>query len=464
VEVLRGYLNKLHDYRTGQLRADDRALVQDNFNAWAALNEWRNASPLVGTAAVSSVDFVDGVIPGQGGTGTYLWAFGQGPGAGNRMQTEVGGITSGHYLLGSNAAFSAMFGSWFGDFDGPDNLLRSSIAGPGLGLASVYGLPGTNQPGVDLNFRAMAMGHDLGYAIRETQAAFAGLPNPGYSSGVGVTLNIMGDPTLRLKYVARPSGGSVAANTGGSGVVLSWSASPDAALDGFQGYLLYRRTSGGTLELVDTGGYVTGTSYTYTGGSLAESYLVRAVRLVTTGSGSYYDRSLPVALPAAAFVGRDDTTAGDWRGTYGLDGQLIYQDGDRLPADVTYTPVGTIDQWVWESSTTDPRALRFGATEDPNTPRRAATAFSNTSFEFDLDIGSASSKEISLYFLDDDYRDRSQRIEVLDPGSGAVLSSYDLSDFQGGTYLTWSVSGHVRFRITNLNPDVNAVLSGIFVD
>src|SRR6185312_7449392 len=58
---------------------------------------------------------------------------------------------------------------------------------------------------------------------------------------------------------------------------------------------------------------------------------------------------------------------------------------------------------------------------------------------------------------------RSERVDAVDPASGAVLDSRTVSNFHTGTYLVWDVSGHIDFRFTVLG-GYNAVLSGLFVD
>ena len=72
---------------------------------------------------------------------------------------------------------------------------------------------------------------------------------------------------------------------------------------------------------------------------------------------------------------------------------------------------------------------------------------------------------MALYALDyDGYGGgRSERIDVLDAATGAVLDSRTLSDFQGGTYLSWTVRGNVILRVVNLNPSSNAVVNGLFL-
>ena len=68
---------------------------------------------------------------------------------------------------------------------------------------------------------------------------------------------------------------------------------------------------------------------------------------------------------------------------------------------------------------------------------------------------------VALYFLDWDNAGRSERVDVLDASSNAVLDTRTISAFQGGQYLLWNLAGHVTFQIT-LTGGPNAVLSGLF--
>ena len=67
----------------------------------------------------------------------------------------------------------------------------------------------------------------------------------------------------------------------------------------------------------------------------------------------------------------------------------------------------------------------------------------------------------ALYLLDWDSTTRSERIDIVDAATGAVLNSQTTSSFNGGKYLVWNVSGHVQIQITRLT-GANAVLSGLF--
>ena len=63
--------------------------------------------------------------------------------------------------------------------------------------------------------------------------------------------------------------------------------------------------------------------------------------------------------------------------------------------------------------------------------------------------------------MDWDTTARSERVDVVDPLTGATLDSRTISSFHGGTYLTWLLGGHVQLRFTSLSAS-NAVLSGLF--
>ena len=80
----------------------------------------------------------------------------------------------------------------------------------------------------------------------------------------------------------------------------------------------------------------------------------------------------------------------------------------------------------------------------------------------DTNISDQSSHQVALYFLDWDYLNRVQTIDVLDTNNN-VLNSQKLSNFSAGVYLVWNVTGHVKFRITNGGSNaVNAVVEGLF--
>ena len=104
----------------------------------------------------------------------------------------------------------------------------------------------------------------------------------------GLFMDHFGDPTLHLYMFAPPTNLSVVPSGGNPS--LSWTASTDPAV---LGYHVYRQDSATTPYVRLTSAPVSGTSYvdsTVTGG--AHTYMVRAVKLETTGGGTFYNASL----------------------------------------------------------------------------------------------------------------------------------------------------------------------------
>ncbi|AMV40320.1 S8 family serine peptidase [Planctomyces sp. SH-PL62] len=176
----------------------------------------------------------------------------------------------------------------------------------------------------------------------------------------------------------------------------------------------------------------------------------------TLNVGAAIGPTTPTTLPAAAsFKGTDATTRGTWQGTYGAAGAALAAVGSPTAPGFALKSGQTT---IWNSATTDVRGLqRPGAST-----RIAATWVGSSPIVVDLDL-SAGPRAVSLYFVDWYSNSRSQKVEVLDAVTGAVLDSRSIASFHGGVYLTWNLQGRVSFRVTRLGAD-NAVLSGLFVD
>ena len=178
----------------------------------------------------------------------------------------------------------------------------------------------------------------------------------------------------------------------------------------------------------------------------------------SSGSGSV---SGPASAPGttATFLNTDTTTLGNWKGVYGSDGYNVIGDGVNYPSYASVNATGAI-LYKWTNSTTDARALQKPASAD----RVAATWYIPSSLTVEVNLTDGARHRVAIYLLDwDGYFGRSERIEILDPANGnAVLDSRTVSNFVGGQYLVWNISGRVLIRVTNLNPISNAVLNGIF--
>lgn len=179
-------------------------------------------------------------------------------------------------------------------------------------------------------------------------------------------------------------------------------------------------------------------------------------------SGLFFGGSFHETSVVASFVGTDVLTQGNWSSRYGSNGYDVV--GYDIPGGYMTTP-----SWAtaspsgqgntnWASSTTDVRA----PLKAPNATDRTAAAWSGSTFTITLDLDDGQAHEVSLYMLDWDSQGRSERIDVVDPSNGTVLSSRTMSSFAGGKYLSWTVAGDVEFRVTSL-AGPNAVVSGLFL-
>jgi len=97
----------------------------------------------------------------------------------------------------------------------------------------------------------------------------------------------------------------------------------------------------------------------------------------------------------AAFTGEDTATQGTWRGVYGLDGYAIANDSQSVPSYASFA-VQNQANYTWAGNTSDPRALQSGA----NAGRIAATWFSASTFNFDINLTDGAAHQIAVYALD----------------------------------------------------------------
>src|SRR5262249_3568548 len=138
----------------------------------------------------------------------YLWSYASGAGS----YTGAAGVADvSHFLVyDAKVVFAMLFGSYFGDWDSPNNFLRAPLAVSSYTLTSVW----AGRP--DWYFHHMGLGETIGFSTRLTQNN-TGLYQPNYRT-VGqiiglaydnflnqVHISLMGDPTLREQPIAPPT-------------------------------------------------------------------------------------------------------------------------------------------------------------------------------------------------------------------------------------------------------------------
>lgn len=274
-QLLKNYLDKDHAYRNKLFTAAYRGVIDDNFGYFGAeafaASGYKNIGPLVGPENVKADDYFLSMQDSS-----YLWSYGCGGG----WYQGAGGIGSTADFANSNlkSVFTLLFGSYFGDWDSQDNFLRAPLA-QGTTLTNAW----SGRPHWILHH--MGLGETIGYSTRVTQNN-----NALYFFSYGgrfVHIALMGDPTLRNDIVAPASNLSV--TDIGTYHQLTWSPSPDPVM----GYYVYVRNADGGAYTLLNDSPIQDIAYAYL--CVADTglltYMVRAVRLQQSASGTYFNLS-----------------------------------------------------------------------------------------------------------------------------------------------------------------------------
>ncbi|PYM09786.1 MAG: hypothetical protein DME18_17435 [Verrucomicrobia bacterium] len=157
--------------------------------------------------------------------------------------------------------------------------MRGVLATPTCGLACAW----SGRP--HWFAHPMGLGETIGYTARLTQNNAGLYQNQINSSANYVHVALMGDPTLRLHPVAPPV---TLGGTAGTGIAtLTWTPSSDSV----SGYYVYRATSANGPFTRLTGSLLTAASFVDSSALSGATYMVRAVKLENTPSGTYYNAS-----------------------------------------------------------------------------------------------------------------------------------------------------------------------------
>ncbi len=276
VQLLSRYLEKDHNWRHRLFTVPARGAIENNFGGYSegfAQSGWKNFAPLVGPDSTRYLDW-DGLK-----TQEYLWAYGCGGG----WYQGASGITTTPDLVNDtlHTVFAMTFGSYFGDWDTPDNLLRAVLASPGTVLTNAW----AGRP--NWQFHHMGMGETVGYSALVSQN-ITGTYVPGFGGGM-VHIALMGDPTLRMSIVAPPAG-IVSATSYDSNIAFDFGDSPDTSV---AGYFVYRRFHSDSVWILRTFEPLTVSEYVDSclSAGVPYDYMAKALKLEITPSGSYWNLS-----------------------------------------------------------------------------------------------------------------------------------------------------------------------------
>ncbi|MFT5169239.1 MAG: hypothetical protein ACI8P3_004487 [Saprospiraceae bacterium] len=284
IELTRRYLDKDHGWRSGAIEVERRALVDDNFNvqfAAPAASGWRNFAPMFGAENIDEVDYFSTMQ-----SNSYLWSYGCG--GGSHVSADGIGTSTDFANDSLLTVFTMLFGSQFGDYDNDNNFLKAPLAS-GLTLTNCWV---GNPP---WTFHQMAMGYNIGYCARATQNT-NGLYLPGPQL---VHTSLMGDPTLKMHIVKAPLAFE-AFQVLDSAVSFTYLPSPDPEV---VGYYIYRGTDPeGSFERVSADIIEDPETFTDMPPNDGDFYyMLRAVKLETSGSGTYYNLS-PGLIDSSSFI------------------------------------------------------------------------------------------------------------------------------------------------------------------
>ncbi len=293
-QLTSAYLTKAHNFKTRSFTPLTRGIIFDHFSDYAlplASSGWKTMSPVIGSLNITEVPFnsatwLEDLINGQ----SYLWAYGCGGGTvlqeGNQLAfnglDRIGHTAELANTVAWGGVFNMMWGSYCPDWNNQDNFLRAVLCS-GAGLTNV----GAGNP--NWWFHPMGMGATIGSnALLSMNNVNVYTPQSGsyVTPDNRVAMGLMGDPSLRMLMVAPPTNLSVT-NSGGN-AAFTWNASGDAGAE----YNVYAFNGSGSPVRLNAN-MIAGTGFTsaqpFVSGAL---YMVRAVTLQTTASGSYWNMSL----------------------------------------------------------------------------------------------------------------------------------------------------------------------------
>lgn len=280
-QLTKNYLDKDHNYRKKVFSPIKRAVIDDNFGYFSgeafAASGYKNFGPLVNPSNVVANDYFTTMANGT----SYQWSYGCGGGS----FTSAGGIGTTSNFASSNlgGVFTILFGSYFGDWDVNDNFLRAPLC-QGQTLTNLW----SGRPHWAVHH--MGLGETIGYSTRVTQNNTGTYYYSYAQNFIGISL--MGDPSLRNDVVAPVS--NVVATKNGYNCVINWTASTQTNV---LGYNIYMKNDTNKTYVKINNAPITSTSYTdncliYPG---IYKYMVRALVLENTPSGTYYNMSEGIA-------------------------------------------------------------------------------------------------------------------------------------------------------------------------
>ncbi len=280
-ELLERYFNKNHAFRTKQFTPQYRGLIQNNFKNHGegyGQNGLKNFTPMFGEDKITYDSY------SKLNKESYIWAYAAGGGSYNGINS----ICTEQDLLADSlqAVFMMHFGSYFGDWDHAEHNFLRAVLASGTVLTNCW----VGRP--NWFFYPMAMGETIGYCTELSMSNKYHEHAGGFSSN-GIHMALMGDPTLRMYVVAPPKLFSVRKAI--DALIFSWEASKGTNPNG---YYLYKKTpQQDTFQLAHPTRITDNVFRLPIKVDRSEDqneYMLKAVELTQTASGSFYNLSAGV--------------------------------------------------------------------------------------------------------------------------------------------------------------------------
>lgn len=187
-------------------------------------------------------------------------------------------------------------------------------------------------------------------------------------------------------------------------------------------------------------------------------------KVTTAGQVNAYKALLAIQNE---FLQTDTYTQGNWQGfgagkTYGTLGAYVAGESTTFPAGVSITG-GSTTILADSSKRVNKNTAALQTIADP-TQRIEAGLTSGTAISVNLDL--ATPTRVTLYLADYDNQKRVENVQVVDPATGQSLSGQyfqTISDFKGGEYVTYQLSGNVQLLVSHVSGP-NAIVNGVFLD
>lgn len=279
VQLTRRYLNKVHQYKMGMVTLENKGVIENNFSG---LDEGFSSAALRDFSAICGNDgIVLADVLTANRTANYKFSYACGAGS----YTSCGGFGNTNSLVNDHmGAFNHLFGSFFGDWDIQNNILRATLATQKLGYTTVW----SGRP--KWATHTLATGESHAKMALRSQNNFQNYDGNSFQNGTHMAL--LGDPSLRIDALSPASSIVLEANEDSTAVSLSWTMSMDVDVDG---YFVYRSHKGTGKYILLTPTPISTLSYTdespYDGTNF---YMVKATKETETGSGSYMNLSLGI--------------------------------------------------------------------------------------------------------------------------------------------------------------------------